>query len=450
MTSTYDLIVIGTGVAGGKAATVAKRRGLQTAIVDDRPFGGTCPQRGCDPKKVLAGIAEIYDDAKRVLGKGIKGDVELDWKELMAYKNTFTSPVAENTEESFKKQGIDTFHGTASFEDAHTITVNDTILKADKIVIASGASPATLPIEGNQHLVTSDDFFELEHLPERILFIGGGYISFEFAHLCARLGREVIIVHRGKEVLKNFDKEITNKLVEHSKDLGINIHTSTEAQKIEKLDNGKYLIQVKKFDHQHEFNADLVIHGGGRTGNVDSLNLAAAGVECSNKGILVNHNLQSISQTHIYAAGDVADTGMKQLTPAAGEQAERLLHHLIDEKEQSPSSMPIPSVVFTYPKLASVGITQQEAKENNIPYEVQSRTITSFFTYQHTQEEGAYAKLLINPFTDEIIGAHFLTSSADHLINLFTLAIVKKATKQELQQMLWAYPTAESDIPSYF
>ncbi|UOQ43249.1 NAD(P)/FAD-dependent oxidoreductase [Halobacillus salinarum] len=450
MNHAYDVLVIGTGAAGSRAAAAAKRNRLSTAIVDHRSYGGTCPQRGCDPKRVLAGIAEIYDDASRVNGKGLTGEVSLSWKDLVQYKNTFTTPVPEQVESSLKEKGIDTYHGTASFIDPNTIKVGEHQLQAGKFVIATGASPASLPIEGSEHMITSDDFFELEELPDNLLFVGGGYISFEFAHLCARLGKNVTIVHRNRHVLEGFDKEITNKLVEHTKDLGVTIHTSTEVQSIEKLTSGKFQAYVRKFDHEHELTADLVIHGAGRHANLKELGLESIGLEYSKRGVPVNHNFQAIFHPHIYAAGDAAETGLKPLTPVAGEEAERLSRHLIHGEEQTPISLPVPSVVFTYPMLASVGITQQEAKENDIPYEVQSRNISDFFTYKRTDGPSAYVKLLINPFTDEILGAHFLSSYASHLINLFSFAMYKKATKQDLQQMLWAYPTPESDIPSMF
>ncbi|MBA2174383.1 NAD(P)/FAD-dependent oxidoreductase [Halobacillus locisalis] len=281
MTGTYDLIVIGTGSAGGTAAKAARKKGWEVAIIDERPYGGTCPQRGCDPKKVLVGISEIYDDAKRTQGIGIQGEVNLSWNDLKAFKETFTDPVPEQVEDSFKKSGIMTYHGIATFIDANQVQVGDQVLRGNKIVIATGAKPSNLPIEGAEHLVTSDDFFELEDLPDRILFVGGGYITFEFAHLCARLGKDVIILHRGRHVLESFDHEITNKLIEITKDLGVDVHVGTDVLSIQERNDGGYKLNVKKFDHEHEFNADLVIHGAGRTPNVEQLNLGKAGIVTS-------------------------------------------------------------------------------------------------------------------------------------------------------------------------
>ncbi|WP_425484293.1 hypothetical protein [Halobacillus locisalis] len=152
----------------------------------------------------------------------------------------------------------------------------------------------------------------------------------------------------------------------------------------------------------------------------------------------------------MYAAGDVADSGLPPLTPVAGKEAERLTQHLLEESQTYQNQPLVPSVVFTYPKLAKIGITQQEASERNIPYEVQSKDISSFFTYRRTQDKEAYVKILTNPETDEIIGAHFLARSADHLVNLFLVAMTQRMTKHQLSSLLWAYPSEESDIPSFF
>lgn len=450
MTATYDLLVIGSGPAGGRAASEARKKGWNVAIIEESAFGGTCPNRGCDPKKVLVGIASIYDDAKRVLGSGLDGEVNLNWKDLKSFKEFFTNPVPQSVEDSLQREGIDTFEGTASFQDPHTITVGNQTLTGKKIIIATGAKPVDLPIDGGEYMTRSDEFFELDEIPERVLFVGGGYISFEFAHLCARLGKEVIILHKGKHVLENFDHEMSNKLIELTKDAGVDIHVGTEVKSIEKQQESRFLVRAKKFEHQHDFKADLIVHGAGRTPNLDGLELEQAGIDFSDDGIQVNSHYQSTSHRHIYAAGDVAATGLPPLTPVAGQEMEHLLQHLLEGKEMNAINTPIPSVVFTYPKLAKVGLTQQEASDRKIPYEVQSKSISSFFSYKRTKEAGAYVKILTNPETDEIIGAHFLTSSADHLINLFTLAIYKKVTKQELSSLLWAYPSEESDIPSFF
>lgn len=201
----FDVVVIGTGVAGSSAVYKFAQAGLKVAIVDERPFGGTCALRGCDPKKILIGGAELVDWAKRMKEKGIEGEIRINWKKLMAFKREWTEGFPERMERSLKKAGIETIHGRAHFIDKDKIEVDGEVISAHKFLVATGAKPRRLNIPGEEHVITSDEFLELDDLPDKIVFIGGGYISFEFAHLAARAGSEVTILHRSGRPLKNFE-----------------------------------------------------------------------------------------------------------------------------------------------------------------------------------------------------------------------------------------------------
>jgi glutathione reductase (NADPH) len=172
----------------------AEKAGLEVAIIDSRPFGGTCALRGCDPKKVLVGVAEVVDSTKRLANRGVSPEASIDWPALMQFKRTFTEPVPENREKAFLGAGIAPFRGRARFVDQRSVAVGQDSLLAKHIVIATGARPATLNIPGEEHVTTSDKFLELDELPKRIVFIGGGYISFEFAHVASRAGARITIV----------------------------------------------------------------------------------------------------------------------------------------------------------------------------------------------------------------------------------------------------------------
>src|SRR5699024_9497827 len=201
MAKQFDLIVIGTGSGGSTAAGKCAKEGWEVAQIDSRPFGGTCALRGCDPKKVLVGAAELIDWNRRMNRTGVPTDAHIDWQQLMQFKESFTQPVPEHREKGMKKAGITPVHGRASFVDEETIEVNGEILKAQNFVIAAGAKPAPIPVDGFEHLTTSTEFLELEELPETIVFVGGGFISFEFAHIATRAGSKVHIVHRGERPL---------------------------------------------------------------------------------------------------------------------------------------------------------------------------------------------------------------------------------------------------------
>jgi glutathione reductase (NADPH) len=182
----YDVIVIGTGTAAQVVSSRVRRAGRSVAVIDHRPFGGTCALRGCDPKKMLVNGAEVADWARRMRRHGVAGELRIDWKELIAFKRTFTGPVPKKREESFAKQGIDAFHGMARFIGPDTVLVEGRALKGHGIVIAAGARPVPLDFPGGEHAVTSDAFMELEDLPNRIVMVGGGYIAAEFSHVAAR------------------------------------------------------------------------------------------------------------------------------------------------------------------------------------------------------------------------------------------------------------------------
>jgi glutathione reductase (NADPH) len=240
MTRKFDVIAIGTGSAASAVASRCREAGWQVAIVDSRPFGGTCALRGCDPKKVLVGAAEAIDWTRRMKGKGIQaGNLQIDWPELMRFKRSFTEPVPKRREEGFAKAGVAAFHGRARFAGPTTVQVGEETLEGRYVVIAAGEVPADLKILGAEHLTTSDQFLELNELPRRILFIGGGYIAFEFAHVAARAGSQVTILHRGPRPLGLFDPSLVDQLVEQTRELGIDVRLGTEAIGVEKSSAGR-------------------------------------------------------------------------------------------------------------------------------------------------------------------------------------------------------------------
>src|SRR5712692_4037763 len=201
MTKRYDLVVIGTGTAASTVASRCRHAGWTVAIIDSRPFGGTCALRGCDPKKVLVGAAEAIDGIRRLDGQGIHVDrTQIEWPRLMEFKRSIIASVPASREQGFAKSGIEAFHGRARFTGPTTVVVGSDVLEARHVVVAAGAKPAALGIPGEEHLITSERFLELDQLPSTIVFVGGGYISFEFAHVAVRAGARVSILHRGERV----------------------------------------------------------------------------------------------------------------------------------------------------------------------------------------------------------------------------------------------------------
>src|SRR2546421_6557912 len=268
----FDFIVIGTGTAAQVAAERVRRAGRSVAVIDHRPFGGTCALRGCDPKKMLVSGAEAADWARRMHGRGVVGELRINWKELIAFKRTFTDPIPKKREESFAKQGMDAFHGMAHFDSPDTVLAEGRPLKGRNIVIAAGARPVPLNFPGAEHAITSDAFMDLEDLPKRIVMVGGGYIAAEFSHIAARAGAKVTVLQRAERMLTRFDPELVGWLMEKFSEIGIEVQTGTAVEAIERVGSG---FRVRAKSREIAIDADLVVRAAGRAPDLGALNLAA-------------------------------------------------------------------------------------------------------------------------------------------------------------------------------
>jgi glutathione reductase (NADPH) len=445
MKTAFDLVVVGTGEAGASAALLCRAAGWSVAIVDKRPFGGTCALRGCDPKKVLVGLAELVDWAERMQGSGIEGSFHIDWSALMRFKRSFTDPVPAQRENALIEAGIRTFRGNARFIDRTTIAVSDHVLESRYIVIAAGAKPARLHITGEEHLTNSDDFLELETLPRRIAFVGGGYIALEFAHVAARAGAAPIVFQRGPRVLTGFEPELATLLREVSTGVGIDVRVDAAVSAIEKLGDG---LRVRGICDGAAFaeDCDLVVHAAGRAADLDDLALEVGGVEQTSRGVAVNEFLQSTSNPSVYAAGDSADGGGLPLTPTAAAQGEAVGRNLVDGNRYTVDYTGLASIVYTIPALGMTGLTQDQARQRDLHFSVRSGDSTQWYSSRRVRARRSAYRILVEDAGRTILGAHFLGPHAEELVNVFSLAIRLKATTADLSKVLFAYPTACSDV----
>lgn len=443
----FDLVVIGTGSAASTVASRCRNAGWSVAVVDSRPFGGTCALRGCDPKKVLVAAAEAVDWARRLQDKGIDpGGIRIDWGALMRFKRTFTEPVPAAQERSLAQAGIATFHGRARFENESTISVGGDRLVGRHIVIATGAQPAPLSFPGAEHFITSEQFLELDALPPRIVFVGGGYISCEFAHVARRAGADVTIVHRGERLLEGFDPDLVALLDGHSRKLGIDIRLQFEVQAVERVGDG-FAVQAASPDGTATFEADLVVHGAGRLAEIDDLDLAAGRVERGSRGVKVDAWLRSVSNPRVYAAGDCAETDGLPLTPVAGLEGRVVAGNLLRGANRVPDYSGVPSVVFTLPPLASVGLGEAVARSRQLRFRVEHQETSGWYSSRRRGEACSGFKVLVEESTDRILGVHLLGPHAEETINMFALAIRHGLTANQLKESVYAYPTHASDIP---
>lgn len=445
----FDLFILGTGPAATRIASKCSEAGWHVGIVDPRPFGGTCALRGCNPKKVFVRAAELYDWIQRAEGTGVRAlGASIDWAELMRFKRTFTDPVTAWKEDKFEKAGIARFHGHPRFVATNRITIDGRTMESRKFVVATGAVPVRLQIPGADLLATSDDFLELDHLPGRILFVGGGYVTFEFAHVAARAGAKVTIVEMGVRPLARFDAELVDCLVDRTRQLGITLHTSTKVGGVQRLDNGVLSVDLAGENGNGALEVDLVVHGAGRVPNTDGLDLEKGDVRFGPPGIEVNEFLQSVSNPDVYAAGDVAATKAPPLSPAASHEGRIVAKNLLEGNLYRCDYGLVPTVVFSVPPLAAVGMREDDARQAGREFTIESGDRSTNNSMKKVGAKHARYKLLVERGSGRILGAHLLGPDAAETINLFALAMNYGITATDLKGTLFAFPTFSHDVRS--
>ncbi|WP_071131177.1 dihydrolipoyl dehydrogenase family protein [Enterococcus timonensis] len=427
----FDVVIIGSGPGASSCAYPLKKSGLRVAVIERRLFGGTCPNDGCDPKKVLLAPLEAQAAGEALVDFGVKVAGEVDFSQAAAFKKSFTDPVSKNTKKGFNAAGIKTFFGQANFLDAHTILVDKEKIEAEKFIIATGAHSNLPKFPGSEFLKTSTDFLALEKLPKKIIIIGAGYIAFELAHLAAGFGSEVTILNRSSQALKGFDSKLADEYIALFKKNQGQYLVDIDVEKIVEKD-GRFLVTGGDFSGQ----ADFVLSATGRPANTD-LGLEKAGVTFNKKGIVVNEFLQT-NQPHIFALGDVLDKKQAKLTPVSSFEGNYIAQFLLGHSE--PIAYPaIPTVLFAREKLAQVGTVAADSKIINM---------THWYTAARIKEEKALVKLSFNA-DKTLLGAAVLSRNAEELINFFAIAIDEKWTSETLAKKIFAYPTIASDL-DYF
>ena len=440
----FDLIIIGTGMAAQSAAKAVREAGWSVAIVDEKPFGGTCPLRGCDPKKMLLAGVEVIDAARRMSGNGVKGSVRIDWKDLIAFKRGFTDPIPAKTEQHFLDNEITAFHGPARFTGPGSLAVDGTELQGRHFLIASGAHPAKLGIPGEEHLVDNEAFLALESLPRRIALVGGGYIAAEFSHIAARAGAEVTVLQRADRMLTGFEPELVGWLMDSFRTIGVDVRTRTTVKGIE-VSGDAFIVHIDGEQGADRIESDLVVHAAGRGPALGELNLAAAGIEAEKGRIKLNEFLQSVSNPPVYAAGDAAQLG-PPLTPVASRDGRIAATNLTKGNRLRSDYSGVPSIAFTLPPIARVGMSEEQATASGLKYRVKCERTSDWYAARRVAEPVYGYKTIVEEESGRILGAHLVGPHADEVINLFGLAIRHGLTAHDLKSSTFGYPTGASDI----
>lgn len=452
-TKDFDLIVIGTGPAASTVAKKVAKSGRAVAVVESRGYGGTCALRGCNPKKVYSNAGELIDRVRGADGKlATFKQPAINWGNLLSFKREFTEPVRETSEDSYRELGIKTFHGLAKFSGPASVRVSDQTLAGQRIFIGTGAVPLPLDFDGAEHVTHSDEFLELDNMPARVAFVGGGYISMEFAHVVARYGSRVSVIDHHPRPLKHFDPDLVDQLVQRSSEIGIDFIGNSRVRAIRKTPQGVWEVAVEASGDsdskdRRTITADLVVHGAGRVPNITELDLDAANVEYGQSGIKVDASMRSVSNPQVFVAGDCADTDQPRLTPVANEQARIVVKALWEEDTSlKPDYGAVPQVVFTSPCLAAVGLSELQARRQFGDVDVRFEDTSSWGSVRKTGQTCAGYKLLIDRNTDRILGAHLLGPAAEETINLFALAMKFDLKASDVKSTLFAFPTFASDV----
>jgi glutathione reductase (NADPH) len=442
----YDFIAIGGGNTGLSAAYRVAAAGKRVALVDGGPVGGLCSLAGCNPKKVLVRATEVLDEIRRSGEHGIRTEeVSIDWSRVWERKKSFTDPVSSQTEESLRKRGIELVRGAAQFVAPDAIGAGDRVLHADGFVVATGSRPRRLDFPGAELVQTTDDLLELREPPRRMVIIGAGVVGFEFGHVFARLGSKVTILLRRGRALAAFDDDFIEPVVEFTKQLGVDFLTESQVQSVSRT-NGGLRVDIAVHGETRSIQADFVLNAAGRVANVESLGLARAGVEVNGNGVAVNAYLRSPANGRIFAGGDAH--GERQLSPVASYEGRVVARNFLEGDVQKVDYATVPRAVFTVPPLASVGLTEEEARRADREVDVAVHDMRNWKIYAIAGEPVAHAKLVTEKGTGRILGAQLFGAGAAETIHTFALAMHAGITANQFQELVFVYPTFSSALQS--
>ncbi|MBC7787309.1 MAG: glutathione-disulfide reductase [Methylophilaceae bacterium] len=438
----YDLFVIGAGSGGVRAARMAAGLGVRVAIAEDRYFGGTCVNVGCVPKKLYVYASQFSENFVASAGFGWKsGKPQFDWSVLVANKDKEIKRLQDVYDRLLRDSGVMVISGRARLLDPHTVIVGDTQFSAEHIIVATGGWPFVPDVVGKEHIVTSNEIFNLKILPKSIVIVGGGYIAVEFAGILHGLGVKVAIFERGQKVLRGFDEDVRDFLTQEMSNKGIEFHFNTSVDRIEQHDN---TFVVHTLDGK-TVDTDLVMYATGRMPNTNGIGLQALGVCMDKNGAInVNDDYQT-NIPSIYALGDV--TNRVNLTPVAIAEGMALVNKLYANKTGRVDYQNIPTAVFSQPNIATVGLNETQARAQ-YPEDIDIYKST-FKPMKNTLSginEKTLMKMIVVRSTDKVIGLHMVGSDAGEIIQGMAIAIRAGATKAIFDTTVGIHPTAAEEF----
>lgn len=439
----YDLFVIGGGSGGVRAARLAAgEHGAKVALAEEYRMGGTCVIRGCVPKKLMvfaSAYGELVEDA-RAFGWTAAQAGAFDWQVFRKKLHAELDRLEAIYRNLLKSNGVDTFDARATLVDAHTVELSTgETVSAKHILVATGGHPFTPHMPGAEHTLTSNDIFLLDELPEHILIVGGGFIACELACVLHGLGVKVTQYYRGEQILRGFDGEARGHIADEMRSGGINLHVGTNVLSIEKREDG---LRVTG-SNGDEDTYDQVVFATGRVPNTAGLGLEDAGVQLGRKGEIIVDRYSQTAVPSIYAVGDVTDR--ISLTPVAIREGAAFAETVFGGNPTAPDHELVPSAVFTQPELGTIGLTEEEAREQQ-PVEVYCtafKPMQSGFAGRHSR---VMMKLIVSKADRRVLGCHIVADHAGEMIQLAGIAVKMGATKEDFDRTVAVHPTMSEEL----
>ena len=470
----YDVIYIGSGNAAWQGGRFLRKAGLKILIIEESLYGGTCANRGCNSKALLDAPYEIKALGENFEGCGKSGDFKVDWTALMDWKRKRIANMAPFLDGKFKEYDLDVAHGKGIILDEHTVQVGDEKFTTEKIVICTGLKPVIPDIPGKEYLHDSTDFLDIEKLPKHAIIIGAGFVGMEFASILAEAGLEADVIIRGDMALKYFHQPYVQNVIDRLKEKNIRFYFNETAKEIikdesisidnpeerilnlenalntdEKLRDPDAKVDNKAYENGFTVNCesglsltgDYVISAMGREANVEEIGLENVGLTYTKRGIKVNEYLQT-DVPNIYACGDVADSGIAKLVTVAIHQSKYLGKALLEENPEKIDYPVVPAVAYTIPRIATVGVPAFVAEEMD-EYEVHRIRYGNSYSLELKNDRTAEAKVIVDKDL-QIVGAEIYAADAENVANMFTFIINQKISLEELDHMIYAFPSSSS------
>ena len=441
----YDLFTIGAGSGGVRASRMSARYGAKVAIAESLYLGGTCVNVGCIPKKLFSYAAHVHDEIADAAGFGWPIDAPtFDWPTLVANKDAEIARLNQIYERLLTDAGVDIMLGRATLLDAHTVAINDQQFSARNILIATGGWPVKPDIPGAEHAISSNEFFHLETLPNRVVVFGGGYIAVELSSIFNGLGAETSLIYRGEQVLKDFDADLGAMLAAEMAKKGVDLHLRTTIERIEKHGTVYRVLLIGSDGLKQSVDADCVLFATGRAPHTANLGLEAAGVLRNANGAIKVDTQFRTSVPSIYAIGDATDT--PALTPVALAEGMVVADQLFNEGKRRIGYDNIPTAIFSHPNVGTVGLSEAEARKRYADVKIFK---SNFRALKHTlsgNAERTLMKLVVDATSDRVLGVHMVGADAGEIIQGFAVALNCGATKAQFDATIGIHPTAAEEF----